>query len=172
MAQNFESESLQKREFPWALEKCVDIRKNLNVIDLKWHESINHILDNFERFVLNEKSHLSTSIIHGDINEQNLIVRQHEMTEDQRLPNQFEFGLIDFSDVHLAPTVFDLAIFITYVLIVFFEVDGLKAAKHVVDGFQSVTSLTKYEQQVLPVYSIIALKLKALITLLIVIYFN
>jgi Ser/Thr protein kinase RdoA (MazF antagonist) len=142
---------LEKREFAWALNNCVHVRKHLNLVDSDCHESINLVLDNFQHFVLDQTNQLSMSIIHGDINEQNLIVQQELSAGDRKKPDQVQFALIDFGDVHYAPTVFDVAIFMTYVLIVCTEVGGLEIGKYVLDGVKSVANLTDYETKVLPV---------------------
>jgi len=79
---------------------------------------------------------LPRSVIHGDLNDENLLVTGDEVT-----------GLLDFGDCLYNPTVCDLAIALTY--LTFDEPDPLAAAAEIVGAYHGVRPLSLAELEVL-----------------------
>ena len=133
----------------------MDIRKHLPSVDSIWQDSIEQILIEFERKVLQQKHRFAHSIIHGDINEQNLVIQQANDENDclqgdcRKSDWKTRYALIDFGDVHYAPTIFDLALFCTYALIICS--DDLSVIKHILNGVNSVGQLSSPELEIIPV---------------------
>ena len=84
---------------------------------------------------------LGSQIIHGDINDHNVLV------SDPSKSDRYVTGFIDFGDAHSAPRVFDLAIAIAYAVL---DVpDPLLAAAAITRGFHERTPLSPDEVGVL-----------------------
>jgi Ser/Thr protein kinase RdoA (MazF antagonist) len=83
---------------------------------------------------------LGSQIIHGDINDHNVLV------SDPSGSDRYVTGFIDFGDAHSAPRVFDLAIAIAYAVL---DVsDPLMAAAAITQGFHERTPLSLEEVHV------------------------
>src|SRR5580693_486046 len=89
------------------------------------------------------------SVIHGDANDHNIIVRNGEVA-----------GLIDFGDVHFGAPVCELAIACAYAA--FGENDPLAAIRHVARGYNEVYPLTSFEDSAL--FSLILVRLAVSVT--------
>lgn len=85
-------------------------------------------------------------MLHGDFNEQNVLVRQHPQSSDVAV-----VGVIDFGDSERGPYVFDLAIAIMYCMLQCRVVDPLDACGHFLAGYLSCNqrALTRSERAVL-----------------------
>lgn len=141
------------------MANCVDIRKQISAVDTVWHEPIEQILKDFESKVLQQSHRFVHSVIHGDINEQNLIVQQEndeiissqENADCQNSDPKIRFALIDFGDIHYAPAIFELAIFCAYALICYGDSGDLTSVKYILEGVRSVGELPSEELKIIPV---------------------
>ena len=84
-------------------------------------------------------------MIHGDINEQNIIVKE----DDNKVYHIS--GLIDFGDVQYSCSVFEIAIAIMYVMIEVQTMDSNDAGGHVLAGYLKHRNLTSLEWEILRV---------------------
>lgn len=143
--QEFDSvASYRKHSHKWMLEKCHTIQECLHIIsDPKRKAMIQKILENFETLVLSQRANFKQGLIHGDYNENNIIVRQIN-------DNEYKIeGVIDFGDVNYSFTVFDIAITITYMLI---HSGEITTGKYVLSGYKSVRAdLTEAEKGILSI---------------------
>ena len=64
-------------------------------------------VEDFEAEVLTVMDHLPKAYIHGDFNEQNILVDHEEGGDDKA---EVELAVIDFGDISYSPRVFDIAI--------------------------------------------------------------
>ena len=87
-------------------------------------------------------------VIHGDINEQNLVVSKKAAAEDAEYQ---VFGILDFGDSQYSYYAFDLAIAITYMSIDNQVIEPLLAGGHVLAGYCSKYSLNESEFDALKV---------------------
>lgn len=139
---DFEPAAYRKHTHKWMLEKCCTIREYLHIItDPIRRSMIENVLEKFETLVLSQRSNFSQGLIHGDYNENNIIVKK--INDDE-----YEIeGVIDFGDVNYSFTVFDLAITITYMLI---HSGQIETGKYVLSGYKSVRpDLTEAEKKIL-----------------------
>lgn len=128
--QDFDNAVYKNHSHKWMLENCCNIREYLNIItDVNKKDMIERILNRFENNVLSLKSTFKQGLIHGDYNENNIIVKKI---------NEKEYkihGVIDFGDVNYSFIIFDLAIAITYMLI---HSGNITTGKYVLSGYKSV----------------------------------
>ncbi|XP_047371480.1 hydroxylysine kinase isoform X2 [Vespa velutina] len=109
------------------------------VPDEKRRELVCDVIDTFEKKVLKFVPILEQGMIHGDLNEQNILVNK-EGTDIM--------AIIDFGDTQKTCLIFELAIAICYVLL---ERKDINLGKHVIEGYQSVRKLTDLEKKILKV---------------------
>ena len=92
-------------------------------------------------------------MIHGDVNESNIIVhavpKQNSPTKESRVYDVS--ALIDFNDVVLSYTAFDVAICIAYMSIQCEDFDQRDVGGHVLAGYLSVRSLNETERDVMKI---------------------
>lgn len=107
---------------------------------------VRDVLDAFECQVLPNVATFSSGVLHGDFNEQNVLVRQDPQTSVFTV-----IGVIDFGDSEHGPYVFDVAIAIMYCMLQCREVDPLDACGHFLAGYLSYRqrALTQAERLVL-----------------------
>lgn len=95
------------------------------------------VLRRFEKDVLGNLNNLEKGMIHGDINEQNLIVDSgHESIG----------AVIDFGDSQQSCLIFELMIVLCYMII---HSKDIEAGRHLVEGYLSVKKLSDLERQIL-----------------------
>ncbi len=125
------------RHLQWDLLQTAELREETHhVSDAHRRALVSRLLERVDREVLPVASQLRRSVIHGDANDFNVVVR------DDRVA-----GLIDFGDMVHSATVTDLAIAAAYVMTG--KNDPLGAAAHVVAGYNGELPLTDAERRVL-----------------------
>lgn len=96
----------------WMLDSVPQLRPFLDKVpDLNKQEKFAEIIGAFEREVLKIGHNLPRGIIHGDFNEQNVVVSALNGTPEIR-------GVLDFGDSQKGCYVYELAIAMTYMMIV------------------------------------------------------
>lgn len=115
------------RQFTYAL-------RNTHERDLA-HE----VISVFEEEVLQVTSQLEQGIIHGDLNEQNIVV-----SSNGREIN----AVIDFGDSHRTCLIFELAITLCYMIL---QSGDVAMGKYVLEGYQDVRKLTDLEKEILKI---------------------
>nr|CAI5851914.1 unnamed protein product [Callosobruchus analis] len=125
------------------LQLVPDLEKYLYALnDNLKADLVNKIVKDFERRVLSVASNFKSGIIHGDINEQNIIVEK--VNHDEYLLR----GIIDFGDVNYACYLFELAIAMTYMIL---EAKDVEIGGYVIAGYESVRSIPKEEFHLLKI---------------------
>ena len=89
---------------------------------------------------------LVTGIIHGDFNEQNILVQP---MKDSEPPSYDLYGMIDFGDMTENYYVLEVAMAITYMMFESKIVDPMLAGGHVLAGYVTVMPLNEAEFNVL-----------------------
>ncbi|XP_063700973.1 hydroxylysine kinase [Culicoides brevitarsis] len=141
--QNFDdTATYKKHSHKWMLEKCGTIRDVIDVIEnSKRKLMVEKVLRSFETRVLSKRSDFRQGLIHGDFNENNIIVQKIN-NEQYKLE-----GVIDFGDVNYSFAIFDLAITITYMLI---HSGQIETGAFVLAGYKDVRKdLTDAEKSIL-----------------------
>ena len=87
-------------------------------------------------------------VIHGDFNEQNILVKPTE--NDKALEGEYDIaGLIDFGDMHIGCYIYEVGIAIMYMMLDSQEVPLLDTGGYFLSGYLSKASLTQDEFGVL-----------------------
>ncbi len=115
----------------WFLSSIPQVKNFLNAIGDEGHRNMcRDIIDAFESEVLTVQDQLESGIIHGDFNEQNILVRP---IKDK--PEEYEvFSVIDFGDSQKNPLVYELGIAIMYMMTQCKIIDPNEAGAHVLAG--------------------------------------
>ena len=100
---------------------------------------VEKIIVSFEQKVLTIINNLDKGIIHGDLNENNIIVNQNGQDIE---------AIIDFGDSHRSCFIFELAICLCYMIT---QSNSIEMAKYVIEGYQMVKELTQQEKSILKV---------------------
>lgn len=127
--------------FEWALGQAGNIMEtSLSVLDSTQRALIELTLKDF---LDNEREFLGlgSQIIHGDVNDHNVLISLDNEGEAQ------VSGIIDLGDAHSAPRVFDLAIAIAYGILG--TADPLLSASRITQGYYATQPLLDIEIDVL-----------------------
>ncbi|HSG09855.1 MAG TPA: aminotransferase class III-fold pyridoxal phosphate-dependent enzyme [Longimicrobiales bacterium] len=123
--------------FIWALAQAGRVMQaSLDLHDGEHRALLSGCLDGF-RSVEQTLVGLPTQVIHGDINDHNVLVGEAGTVT----------GLLDFGDAHDAPAVFDLAIALAYAVLG--QRDPFQAAARMAAGYHAVRPLSDEELTVL-----------------------
>jgi 4-aminobutyrate aminotransferase-like enzyme/Ser/Thr protein kinase RdoA (MazF antagonist) len=139
------------RELYWDLKHAYTIinKYKEHIVDIEKRLIVEHFLNEFKELVLPKLSNSRTSVIHNDFNDYNVIVNRG------KLPNQYQFGIIDFGDMVYSHTIFELTVATTYAILG--KKDPIKTAAYVIGGYHSVFPLTELELELL--YTLICTRL-------------
>lgn len=110
---NFTHQAYESHKTLWMLQSVPELRQFLYVVkDQEQRLICDEVIDAFEAKVLSQLPSMEHQIIHGDFNEQNIVVEQ--------VPNQTEYtikGVIDFGDTSKSPLIFEIGIALTYMIL-------------------------------------------------------
>lgn len=129
----------------WMLESVPQLTKFLYAVgDEKRQAQVKEVLNEFNTHVLAHSNDFEKGVIHGDCNENNIVVNKTSpASEEFRVT-----GIIDFGDTGYALYVFELAITIAYMILQSCE---LHTAGYVIAGYQEVRLIPENERNVLKV---------------------
>ena len=129
----------------WDLRNFPDVKRYLYVIDdLSKIAMATQVFDYFSEYIEPMIPLLRHRIIHADCNEQNILLHR---THDG---GPYDVcGILDFGDCVHSCLVFNLAILLTYVMLLLVNKDPLRAAVPVILAYQEVQPLTKSELKLL-----------------------
>ena len=139
---DFKSDIIANREYIWLIKQAPNVKSLLtSVKDESNKKLVVEVLDEFQEKMLHLIDQLPQSVIHGDLNEANMLVSPNAL-------GQMEVtGLIDFSDVDFAPRVFDLAIFCLYMLLETGDVN----VNELIEAYCKLVPLTDIEKSMVPI---------------------
>jgi hydroxylysine kinase len=145
---DFYHEAYESRNSIWFLPSIPQVKQFLGAVQDQVHRNMcKDIMETFTTQVL-DKHHasLQSGIIHGDFNEQNILVRPRSSEQ----PNDYEvFSVIDFGDSQKNPLVYELGITIMYMMTKCSVIDPNEAGGHVLAGYETVRPLPELEMEVL-----------------------
>jgi Ser/Thr protein kinase RdoA (MazF antagonist) len=127
------SHPAMNRVLQWDLRRAGMARENIHWLPKERRHRVEHLFVQWDGI---DWSRLRHSVIHGDANDHNIIVREGRMV-----------GLLDFGDMVRSATVCELAVTLAYVM--FGRTDPLSAAAQVIGAYQRNYPLTRAEQEVL-----------------------
>lgn len=126
-----------RRTHPWDLTAALSHRpKVARVAEPSRRRLLERAFDRFEDGALPHLAKLPKALIHGDLNDENLLVTGDEVT-----------GLLDFGDCLHNPQVCELAIALAYLL--FDEATPLEAGAEIVAGYREHRTLLPEEIEAL-----------------------
>lgn len=129
------------------LDQLPEMKKFLYAVaDPDKQALVQQIIDEFHWSVLNQLNKFAKGIIHGDFNEQNIIVSKAIHSNEYRVA-----GVIDFGDTSYSPYVFELAVTIAYMIL---QSDDLETAGYIIAGYEMVRPISPIERKVLKASSI------------------
>lgn len=143
---DFKNDFLKNRKLIWMLQNTPDLIKFIFAVrDARRHKMIQEILETWDQRVVPLLPTLDRGMIHGDFNEQNIIV--DSAPED---PDDYHVtAIIDFGDIQESCYVFEIAITIMYLMIEVEEMPPSDAGGHVLAGYLKHRSLSEAEWGVL-----------------------
>lgn len=128
----------------WMLDQLHEMKKFLYAVeDVERQKLVQQVIDEFAQTVLPQLNKLGKGIIHGDFNENNIIVSKANNTNEYRVT-----GMIDFGDTSYSPYIFELAITIAYMIL---QSDDLETAGYIIAGYEMIRPITSRERKVLKV---------------------
>ncbi|XP_064083497.1 hydroxylysine kinase-like [Macrobrachium nipponense] len=143
---NFQNETLLSRKSIWKLESTPELRNFVFAVkDEGRHKMITEILEAWDMNVAPVIPKLEKGMIHGDLNEQNIIV-QPDASDSEKYHIS---GLIDFGDIQFSCFVFEIAIAIMYMMIEVNVMEPNDAGGHVLAGYLTERDLTETEWGIL-----------------------
>ncbi|XP_076658810.1 hydroxylysine kinase [Halictus rubicundus] len=124
----------------WMLTSVPKLRQFIYAVnDAFARDLVHEVIEAFEKDVLSVTSKLEQGVIHGDLNEQNIVMS----------PNGTDItAVIDFGDSHRTCLIFELAIALCYMML---QAGDMEMGKHVIEGYQYFRKLTELEKKILKV---------------------
>ncbi|XP_022920776.2 hydroxylysine kinase [Onthophagus taurus] len=133
---HFHQEAYIHHKSLWMLDSVSELNQFLFAInDPDKYQTISRIIEEFTKKVLKRKNEFERGIIHGDFNEQNILVEKSNERWEVK-------GILDFGDSQFSCYLFELAILMTYMLILGkrMEIGGICIA-----GYYSVRKIPMKE---------------------------
>lgn len=143
--QSFNNYTLKARRWKWDLQYLHFNEKYIKDIpSAKDRNLIKYYFQQYDENVVPKISKLRKSIIHGDVNEWNVLVKNNDVT-----------GIIDFGDLCYTPLINELAITIAYACL--YVENPLEWASTIIESYHKILTLEEKELAVL--YYLIAARL-------------
>lgn len=122
----------------WMLTSVPRVQQFIYAIKSPLDKQLVHdVIASFQKEVLPIVSQLEQTIIHGDLNEHNIIVSPD---------GKDVVAVIDFGDVHRTCRVFELAIVLCYMIL---QTTDVGMGRYVVEGYEKIKKLTDVEKKIL-----------------------
>ena len=141
---SFKHPAYDSRNMLWYLTSIPEVKNFTSAVSNPRNRAmVEAIFDEFAGKVLSKIDQFEAQIIHGDFNEQNILVRQAEKG------GKFEiFSVIDYGDSQKNALVFELGINIMYMM-TNSSIDPNLVGGHVLAGYQTVRKLPEMEMEAL-----------------------
>lgn len=112
-------------------------------------EVFQNVYKNFIKEVIPQLGNLEKHVIHGDLNDDNILVVPRHNGNGHEIAS-----VLDFGDVSFSYRVFDIAICMMYMILLRVKQgdphkEAIRAVGHLLSGYQSVNSLTELELSLL-----------------------
>ena len=117
--------------------------------DISEFNLLQHVYKKFVNGVIPKLVNLDKHVIHGDLNDQNILVAPSQRGDSHEIA-----GILDFGDTSYSYRVFEVAICMMYMIMLRVQQgdthqEAIRAAGHVLRGYQSVYSLSHSELDLL-----------------------
>lgn len=138
--QQFSHSAYNDHESIWMLNYVPKIAEFLYVLESEEDKRIvSDVIISFEEKVLRSMDRFDKGIIHGDLNEQNIVMSLDEKTIS---------AVIDFGDSHRSCLIFDLTICLCYMLL---QTEDLETGKFFIRGYETVKCLSHIEKSIIKI---------------------
>ena len=130
------------RDFYWDLKNASSTigKFKEHISESEKQKLVDYFLNMFENLVVPRMEELRTSVIHNDVNDDNVVINNPH--------NELRsFGILDFGDMVYSNTINELAIAIAYAMLD--KTDPITTGQKIVSGYHSVFPLTELELEVL-----------------------
>ncbi|XP_017094518.2 hydroxylysine kinase [Drosophila bipectinata] len=132
---NFTHEAYETHKTLWMLQSVPELRQFLYVVkDQERRLICEEVIDLFESKILSLLPTLEHQIIHGDYNEQNIIVEKAANQSDYHVT-----GVIDFGDTSKSPLLFEVGIALTYMML---QANDLATGGVFLAGYNSINPIS------------------------------
>lgn len=141
---NFSHAAYDTHTTLWMLQSVPKIKDFMYI--LKDHERkslVEEVMESFEKEVLSKLTSFETQIIHGDYNEQNIVV---EKVKGDAVDEYKVSGIIDFGDTNKSPIIFEVGIAMAYILL---QSKSLEKGGIFLAGYTSIRPIKSKEKQYL-----------------------
>jgi len=130
------------RDFYWDLKKASSTIEKFkeHIPDSEKRRLVDYFLNLYQTIVEPSMGELRKSVIHNDVNDDNVIINNPH--DDER-----SFGILDFGDMVYSHTINELAIAIAYAMLD--KDDPIGTAQKIIRGYHSVFPLTEQELELL-----------------------
>jgi len=131
------------RDFYWDLNKAGKAINNYlkHIADVEQQELVRYFLELYEDLVLPLIDTLRSSVIHNDVNDNNVVV-SHPHLNDKRT-----FTILDFGDMVHSCTINELAITIAYAILE--KSDPISVAQDITAGYHTIFPISELELELL-----------------------
>ncbi|XP_013111963.2 hydroxylysine kinase [Stomoxys calcitrans] len=138
---NFEHAAYNSHKSTWQLQSVPNLKEFVYVLsDVSRRALVEEIIETFQQKVLSQLGSYEMQIIHGDFNEQNIVVERFGANEqDYRVK-----GIIDFGDTNKSPILFEIGIALTYMVL---QAKNLESGGIFLAGFETVCPLNAHLKQ-------------------------
>lgn len=145
---SFQHDAYKDHKTLWMMESVPKLSDFFYALkDAEKQVIVEQVIEAFEKNVLINIDDFEKGMIHGDFNEQNIIVNKTDK------PNEYKISsIIDFGDSCFSHYVFELAISMCYMMI---QTGEIETGGLVLAGYTSVRHVPEHERKVLKVYKII-----------------
>jgi hydroxylysine kinase len=141
----FDHPAYQSRSSIWFLSSVPHLTKfTIAVKDATNKALAENIIEHFCKQVKPLESTLPSGIIHGDLNEQNILVQKDANSDDYAV-----YSVLDFGDSQRSCYVYELAITIMYMMTQCRCIPAYEAGGHVLAGYTKHRSLNDDERKLL-----------------------
>ncbi|KAK7792468.1 hypothetical protein R5R35_013860 [Gryllus longicercus] len=145
LLKDFQHPGLHNQNGIWMLESVPKVKKfTFAVQDIQKHSLASDVIEVFEKDIVPIIPNLERGLLHGDCNEQNILVQKSPTSDDWCV-----YGIIDWGDCHISCYVFELAIMICYMMLQCKLLDPLEAPGHILAGYITRRKLPEIEFQLL-----------------------
>uniref|UniRef100_A0A0A9YU39 Hydroxylysine kinase n=1 Tax=Lygus hesperus TaxID=30085 RepID=A0A0A9YU39_LYGHE len=132
----YKDDDLTMRKSPWMLSSVPDLHQFLRSVQNEQHQELARTaVQDFEDKVVPAIPELEKGVMHGDINEHNILARDTSIV-----------GLIDFGDNCWGPVIFEIALCLAYMCL---HSNDISTGKHVLAGYQIHRPLTSIENKII-----------------------
>lgn len=139
---NFDHDGYKNHRTLWMLSSVPNLKDFVHVvIDEERRGMVEHIIEDFEQKVLKHIDEFPQQIIHGDFNEQNILVNKASGSSQFKVT-----GVIDYGDTQYSNLLFEISIALTYMMLI----DGkIESGGYFLAGYRMVRLIPENEKNLL-----------------------